>query len=75
MDISDILIHLHPELSSDQRGKIEATLGDCNGVVSAHFNPERIHLLTVAYNPDLISSGKILEQTRQWDSNAEMAGL
>jgi len=75
MDIVDILIHVHPDLQVEQRAKIEEALGSSGGVVSAHFSPEQMHELTVAYDPDVINSKTILEQVRQWDKDAVMAGL
>lgn len=38
MDITDILIHVHPALSTEQREKIEEALSGNKGVISAHFN-------------------------------------
>ena len=75
MDIADILIHVHPELSSGQRGEIEQAVGDHEGVVSVHFSPGHPHALTVAYNPAAISSTEILELVRRWDPAATMAGI
>lgn len=75
MDIADILIHIHPDLQAEQRAKIEEALGSRGGVVSAHFSPEQMHELIVAYDPEVISSATILEKVRQWDKDAVMAGL
>ncbi|MCK5361017.1 MAG: ATP-binding protein [Gammaproteobacteria bacterium] len=75
MDIVDILIHVHPDLVVEQRAKLEETLSSSEGVVSAHFSPEQPHELTVAYDPEVISSKTILEQARQWDKDAVMAGF
>jgi len=75
MDIVDFLIHIHPDLPIEQRAKLEEALGSTGGVVSAHFSPEQPHELTVAYDPEVINSKTILEQARQWDEEATMAGL
>ena len=75
MDIVDILIHIHPDLLAEQRAKIEEALGSSNGVVSAHFSSEHAHELTADYDPEVINSSTILEQVRQWDEAATMAGL
>ncbi|MEA1889369.1 MAG: heavy-metal-associated domain-containing protein [Pseudomonadota bacterium] len=75
MDIVDILIHIHPDLQLEQREKVEETLRSRDGVVSVHFSPEHSHELTVAYDPEAINSSTILEQIRQWDTAASMAGL
>jgi len=75
MDIADILIHVHPDLVAEQRAKVEGALSSNEGVVSVHFSPQHAHELTVAYDPEAISSETILEQVRQWDREAVMAGL
>jgi len=75
MDIVDIMIHVHPDLSPEQRAKIEDVVGAHQGVISAHFSPDQLHELTVAYDPTTVNSETILEQVRQWDKKAVMVGL
>lgn len=75
MDIVDILIHVHADLSPEQRTAIEEAVSACDGVVSVHFSPQHAHELTVAYDPAGIDSRVILEQVRRWDAAATMAGL
>jgi len=75
MDIADILIHVHPDLLAEQRAELEEALSSSEGVVSVHFSPQHTHELTVAYDPKAINSETILEQARQWDQEAMMAGL
>jgi len=75
MDIADIMIHVHPDLSAEQRAKIEDAIGACEGVISVHFSPQHAHEMTVAYDPEVINSQTILKQVRQWDAAATMAGL
>lgn len=75
MNIADIMIHVHPDLSAEQRAKIEDAVGACKGVVSVHFSPQHAHEMTVAYDPEAINSQTILELVRQWDAAATMAGL
>jgi len=69
------MIHVHPDLSSEQRTKIEDIIGAQQGVVSAHFSPDQLHELTVAYDPTTVNSETILKQVRQWDKDAVMVGL
>jgi hypothetical protein len=75
MDIADVLIHVHPELSAPQRAKIEDELGGRNGVISLHFSPGHPHVLKVAYDPQAITSREILDLVRRWDEAATMVGL
>ena len=70
MDIADFMIHIHPELSSEKRASIEETVSACEVVISVHFSPKHAHEILVAYNPEAISSKKILDQVRQWDKEA-----
>lgn len=75
MDITDILIHVHPTLGTEQREKIEEALRGSKGVVSAHFSTEHPHVLTVAYDPEAAHAGQLLQTVREWDQAATMAGL
>jgi hypothetical protein len=75
MDIVDILIHVHPELSVEQRAKIEHEVGMNKGVMSVHFSAVHPHELTVAYDPQAIASKRILELVRVSDEAATMVGL
>lgn len=75
MNIVDILIHVHPDLSAEQRTKVEDSVSAHDGVVSIHFSAEHPHELVAAYDPEAINSDSILEQVRQWDKSAMMAGL
>lgn len=75
MDITDIMIHVHPELSAEQSTKVEDEVSNQDGVISVCFSPEHQHEMTVAYNPESITSEAILSLVRQWDSDAVMVGL
>lgn len=75
MDLADILIHLHPTLSAEQRARIEDALSGSQGVVSAHFSPGHSHALTVAYDPEAAHAGQLLQIVREWDQTATMVGL
>jgi hypothetical protein len=72
----DILIYVHPELSGDDRTKIENDVAKSAGVVSAHFDHHKHpHALTVLYNLDAISEKEILASVRKYDPSASMVGL
>ena len=75
MNITDIMIHVHPELSAEQRTKVEEEVSSQDGVISVHFSPELQHEMTVAYNPESVTSETILSLVRQWDQDAVMIGL
>lgn len=75
MGYADILIHVHPTLSAEQRAKIEEALNRSTGVVAAHFTPGRPHVLTVAYDSAVARAGQLLQIVREWDQAATMVGL
>lgn len=65
MDIADILIHFHADLSPEQWTAIEEAVSACDGVISVHFSRQHAHELTVAYDPAGIDSQVILEQVHR----------
>jgi hypothetical protein len=75
MNIADILIHVHPELSARQRDELEAGIRTRDGIVSVHFSSGHQHELIVAYNSEAVTARQILELVRQWDKAATMVGL
>ncbi|MDO8890402.1 MAG: hypothetical protein Q7V00_00990 [Sulfurimicrobium sp.] len=76
MDTVDVLIHVHPELTSDARAKVEREVMACAGVIAANFDHHKHpHALTVLYNPDAVKDKQILEVVRQHDAAATMIGL
>jgi len=76
VNIVDIVVHLHPENSCDDREKIEHELRDRNGVISVHFNEQdHPHAVLVAFNPEAVSSQEVLSEIRKCDANAMMAGF
>ena len=76
ISIADIVVHLHPESSCDDKEQIERELRQVDGVVSVHFNEEQHpHAVIVAYNPDKVSSETLLAKIRQCDRDAVMASL
>lgn len=75
MKIVDILFHVHPDLSDEQRSHIEDTVAEYNGVMHAQFNKQLPHELNVSYDPDAVKSEALLKLIRDWDKDARMVGL
>ncbi len=74
--IADIVVHLHPDSSCDDRDKMERDLRNHDGVISVHFNTEEHpHAAVVAYNPDVVTSQEVLAEIRKCDTAAVMAGF
>jgi hypothetical protein len=75
IQLADVTIHIDKNLSSEQRGTIEESLRALDGVVSIH-NPDKTpHLTLVEYDPDIITSRKILERVTNQGAHAELVGL
>jgi hypothetical protein len=76
INIADIVVHLHPESSCDDRDKMEQELRDHDGVISVHFDMDsHPRSLVVAYNPEVVTSEVLLEGIRKCDDQAVMAGI
>lgn len=73
--IADILFHIPADLEQQDRNSIERDLQGCDGVVSAHFVPQRPHMLEVAYNPKLVTTSTLREHLRERGLTVSMAGL
>ena len=75
IQLADVILHIDKNLSSEQRGTIEESLRALDGVVSIH-NPDKTpHLTLVEYDPDVITSRKILERITDQGAHAELVGL
>lgn len=75
MEIADFVIHIHAELPATERAALESEIGAHDGVVSAHFSHDHPHLLTIAYNPDAVSSDTLLRQVNDRGLQATKVGL
>jgi len=76
MDTVDILIHVHPELSADDRAKLEKAVMENTGVIAANFDHHKHpHALIILYNPDAIQDKQILDTVKKIDPAATMVGL
>lgn len=76
MDTPDFLIHVHSELSAEQRAEIENVVMQCAGVIAADFDHHKNpHALMVVYNKDATNEARILEAVRKFDPAAMMVGL
>ncbi len=75
IQLADVTLHIDKNLSSEQRGTIEESLRALDGVVSIH-NPDKTpHLTLVEYDPDVITSRKILQRVTDQGAHAELVGL
>lgn len=75
MEMVDILIHVHPDLSAARRETLEEELRGYPGMLSVHFSREHPHLLVVEYDPNAISSAAILNLVGERGVQASRIGL
>jgi hypothetical protein len=75
INIVDVLFHVSADLPAGDRGNIERDLQGCDGVLSAHFIPDRPHMLEVAYDPKAVTSGTLREHLTERGLTVGMAGL
>jgi len=76
ISIADIVVHLHPDTTTDCKGRIDEGLRAQDGVISVHFNEEdHPHAMVVAYNPRAVDSQALLAEIRKCDKDAVMAGI
>jgi hypothetical protein len=60
MHITDMVMHVDDNLEEQSRRNVEKTLTGQRGVIHAHFNETRPHLMLVAYDIERTSSFEIL---------------
>lgn len=71
MSNADIkMIHLHQDLLTVQRERLEKEVSVFDGVTLARFSYSLKHWLVVVYDADSINANTILNRVRQWDRNA-----
>ncbi len=75
MDMVDILINVHPDLSTEENSQLENDLRDINGVISVHFSAEHPHLMTLEYNPAQTNSETLLKHVGDRGIEASKIGL
>lgn len=75
IQLADVTIHIDETLPKEQREQIEEKLRGLDGIVSVHNPDDRPHLAVVQYNPDVASSGAILEMVKSQGVHAELVGL
>jgi hypothetical protein len=74
MRLTDMVMHIDNTLEVDSRRNIERAITGNKGVVHAHFNEKRPHLMLVSYDTDRTSSFEILAQMTGQQLCAERVG-
>ena len=60
MHITDMVMHVNDSLEAQNRRSVEKRLTGQKGVIHAHFNERRPHLMLVSYDTERTSSFEIL---------------
>jgi hypothetical protein len=74
MHITDMVMHVDNRLGADTRRNIEKAITSHKGVIDAHFNETRPHLMLVSYDTERTSSFEILAQMTCQQLSAERIG-
>ena len=74
MHVTDMVMHIDNKLGELSRRNIEQSLISLRGVIDAHFNERRPHLMLVSYDMDRTSSFEILAQVTGQKLGVERCG-
>lgn len=74
MHVTDMVMHVDNTLGIDSRRNIERAITGNQGVLEAHFNDKRPHLMLVSYDSDRTTSFEILAQMTGQQVVAERVG-
>ena len=75
VSLSDVLIHIDENLSSERRADVEERLRKVDGVVSVHNPDDKPHLTLVEYRPDKVGSEALLQTAKTEGVHAQLIGL
>lgn len=71
----DVIIHIDPETSHDEREFMRDLLLKHNGVDAASYHDDKAHLMVVVYDPDEVTSKQLLDVVTKHGIKAELVGL
>lgn len=71
----DVTIHLDEDTSHANREDLRDALLAMGGVMAVDVHDEKPHLMMVEYDPDTISSEKLLGKVKDRGLHAELIGL
>ncbi|WP_026142929.1 MULTISPECIES: ATP-binding protein [unclassified Thioalkalivibrio] len=73
--MADVTIHIDENTDHAARERIQDTLRGLPGVMAASSHDERPHLMVVEYDPERVSSRKLLDTVTASGVHAELIGL
>ncbi len=74
MHITDMVMHVDNYLGENTRRTIERAITGTKGVIHAHFNERRPHLMLVSYDTERTSSFEVLSRMTGQQVRAERIG-
>jgi hypothetical protein len=74
MHVTDMVMHIGNSLGEQSRRNIEQALSGIGGIIQAHFNEKRPHLMLVSYDTDSISSFEVMARVSGQQLCAERVG-
>ena len=74
MHVTDMVMHIDNTLGEGSRRDVERKLTGTRGVIRAHFNDRRPHLMLVSYDTDSTSSFEILDNVAGQQLGVERVG-
>jgi hypothetical protein len=69
-----LVIHFNEELQQEQISKLEASLGNDEGVKQARVNEKRSHLMLVDYLPGVITARHVIDYIKNKGYTAVVVG-
>lgn len=75
IQMTDVTLHIDEALDENDLNIVEKDLRDNDGVISVHREGNRPHLMLVEYNPDRVTSHRILSTVTSQGLHAELIGL
>ena len=74
MHVTDMVMHIDNNLGEGSRRNVEKALTGARGVIHAHFNDRRPHLMLVSYDTERTSSFEMLAQITSQQLCVERVG-
>lgn len=71
----DVTLHIDEETTREEREGLRDQLLELDGVMAANYGDNQPHLMIVEYDPDQITSHRLVETAEQRGYHAELVGM
>jgi hypothetical protein len=75
MGTADVTVHIDETIGHGRRTEIVNTIRGKKGVTAVSHHDGKPHLMIIKYDPDVISSQKLLQAVLEQGVHAELIGL